>query len=154
MSLNSTKVAEGHKVTFCLEDAQCNVRGARRHHCGCSKQGISKNCGDLYGRYLDCQWIDITGVPEGIYSIQLKVNPTQLVPESDYSNNAIQCTVSMDKEYVLVCIKFFFFFYKIIHKDSSVSNKALTLIEHTHFLYYIFIVFCWFVLVHSLIRPY
>jgi len=98
LSLNGTKVAEGHKASFCLEDSQCDVRGARRYRCGGTKQGISKNCGDLYGRYLDCQWIDITGVPEGIYSIQIKVNPTQLVPESDYSNNAIQCTVAMSKE--------------------------------------------------------
>ena len=103
LSLNGTKVAEGHKASFCLEDSQCDVRGARQYRCGRrSKQGISKNCGDLYGRYLDCQWIDTTGVPEGIYSIQLKVNPTQLVPESDYSNNAIQCTVSMDKERIHV----------------------------------------------------
>ena len=97
VNLNGTKVAEGHKASFCLIDTDCDAGGRYRYNCH-RKQGISKNCGDTYSQYLDCQWIDITGVPEGIYSIQIKVNPSQLVPESDFSNNVIQCTVSMNQE--------------------------------------------------------
>jgi len=96
LDLNGTKVAEGHKASFCLEDSQCDG-SSRRYRCGRSKQGISKNCGDLYSRGLDCQWVDITGVPEGTYILQLNVNPTQLVHESDVDNNIIQCTLSMTK---------------------------------------------------------
>ena len=31
----------------------------------CSNQGIQKGWSDLYGNALDCQWLDITGVPSG-----------------------------------------------------------------------------------------
>jgi len=96
LDLNGTKVAEGHKASFCLEDTQCDG-SSRRYRCGRSKQGISKNCGDLYSRGLDCQWVDITGVPEGTYTLQLNVNPTQLVHESNVYNNIIQCTLSLTK---------------------------------------------------------
>jgi len=94
LDLNGTKVAEGHKASFCLEDSQCDGN-TRQYRCGGSKQGISVNCGDLYSRGLDCQWIDITGVPEGTYTIQLNVNPSQMVRESNFHNNIIRCTLSM-----------------------------------------------------------
>ena len=95
LDLNGTKVAEGHKASFCLEDSICDSGTSRRYRCGGSAQGISVNCGDLYPRYLDCQWIDITGVPDGSYVVQANVNPTQLVIESDQRNNIIQCAVTL-----------------------------------------------------------
>ena len=96
LDLNGTKVAEGHKASFCLQDTFCDVGGHRRHLCSTSTQGISKNCGDLYASYLDCQWIDITGVPSGTYILQNHVNPHQLAVESDYYNNIIWCTIILN----------------------------------------------------------
>ena len=61
---------------------------------GTRQQGISKNCGDLYGRYLDCQWIDVTDVPVGTYRLRQHVNPDSLSPESDYRNNIISCDIT------------------------------------------------------------
>jgi len=95
LSLTGIKVAEGHKASFCLEDSVCDAGTSRRFQCGTSVQGISVNCGDLYGRYLDCQWIDITGIPDGHYIVQANVNPTQLVIESDHRNNIVQCEVHL-----------------------------------------------------------
>jgi len=89
---NGNKVAEGHKASFCLEDSLCDV-GYPRHRCSSGFQGISVNCGDLYGRYLDCQWIDITGIPDGSYTLKVHVNPQQLVVESDHNNNIIRCNI-------------------------------------------------------------
>ena len=57
-------------------------------------QGISKNCGDLYGRHLDCQWIDVTGVPPGTYQLRQHVNPDSLSPESDHRNNIVSCDIT------------------------------------------------------------
>lgn len=93
--LNGTKVAEGHKASFCLEDSLCDIGGFPQRRCGSGIQGISRNCGDLYARHLDCQWIDITGVPSGTYNIQLHVNPYQLAIESDYRNNIIRCMIEL-----------------------------------------------------------
>ena len=94
LDCNETKVAEGHKASFCLEDSICDG-GYGTYRCGSNVQGISVNCGDLYARHLDCQWIDITGVPNGDYILRLHVNPEQLVIESDYRNNIIQCDISL-----------------------------------------------------------
>ena len=53
------------------------------------------NCGDLYSRHLDCQWIDVTDVPPGIYILRLLVNPDNLVLESDYKK---QCSPNVPLE--------------------------------------------------------
>lgn len=95
LACNGTKVAEGHKASFCLEDSICDLGGSAQRRCGSGIQGISVNCGDLYARHLDCQWIDITGVPDGFYIIRLHVNPDRLVIESDYRNNIIQCRIRL-----------------------------------------------------------
>ena len=95
LNLDGEKVAEGHKASFCLEDSICDSGTARRYRCGGPAQGISVNCGDLYPRYLDCQWIDITGVPDGSYVVQAYVNPTELVIESDRRNNIVQCNIQL-----------------------------------------------------------
>lgn len=88
------KVAEGHKASFCLEDSLCRG-GSSRYRCGTGTQGISANCGDVYGTHLDCQWIDVTDVPIGTYILRQNVNPDRLTPESDYHNNAVECTVQI-----------------------------------------------------------
>ena len=88
------KVAEGHKASFCLEDSLCRG-GYSRYRCGTGTQGISANCGDVYGTHLDCQWIDVTDVPPGTYILRQIVNPDRLTPESDYRNNAVECTVQI-----------------------------------------------------------
>ena len=95
LHLNGEKVAEGHKASFCLEDSFCDTGGYAQRRCGSGVQGISVNCGDLYARHLDCQWIDITGVPDGFYILRLHVNPDRLVIESDYANNILQCIIRL-----------------------------------------------------------
>jgi len=94
---NQVKVAEGHKASFCLEDTECDPGVERFFNCtDKGDQGISVGCADNYKNDIDCQWIDITDVPNGEYSIRVVVNPTRNVPESDYSNNAAYCRVKID----------------------------------------------------------
>lgn len=66
-----------------------------RFACGTGVQGISVNCGDLYSRFLDCQWIDITDVGVGLYLLRLIVNPDNLVVESDHRNNELTCVIEL-----------------------------------------------------------
>jgi hypothetical protein len=91
-------VARGHKQAFCLVDLW-RPNGSRGDpnpqftHCGF--QGISAGWADIYHRGLDCQWIDITGVPAGRYVLEVVVNPNGALREIDYSNNVAHAEVQI-----------------------------------------------------------
>jgi len=53
----------------------------------CANNGIQAGWADVYTQDLDCQFIDITGVPAGEYYLQLTVNPDGLIAEADLQNN-------------------------------------------------------------------
>src|SRR6266568_4110133 len=85
---NGQSAATGLKIGFCLLDSirwSSSAPSSARYTC--SNQGIQRGWGDLYDSTLDGQWIDITGVPDGNYTLELEVNPLHILPESDYSNN-------------------------------------------------------------------
>ncbi|XP_077992416.1 lysyl oxidase homolog 3A-like [Glandiceps talaboti] len=87
-----TKIAEGHKASFCLEDSHCDPGVAQFYKCqDYGDQGISVNCIDEYKHSIDCQWIDVTDVHAGQFLLRVHVNPHKLVAESDYLNNEILC---------------------------------------------------------------
>ena len=49
----------------------------------CDYQGISSGWGDWYYKQLGGQWIDITGVPEGDYIVQVAINATGAFDEGE-----------------------------------------------------------------------
>lgn len=70
---NSNAIPVGFKAGFCVMDLNCSMNGGVAKY-NCSNQGISKQCGDIYSSALKCQWIDITDVDTGQYTMVVRVN--------------------------------------------------------------------------------
>jgi hypothetical protein len=92
--LDSTGVVlTARKQSFCLEDTQPIQPGVASSNYSCLRQGITRGWADVYSRYLPCQWIDVTGLPSGAYTLRVVVNPKQKLPESNYDNNVFSVGV-------------------------------------------------------------
>jgi len=93
LNSNGNRMVEGHKASFCLEDNDCH--GVDPHY-DCENygdQGITAGCKDIYYYNIDCQWIDITDLPIGVYTFKMAINPEYKVPETTFENNAALCTL-------------------------------------------------------------
>jgi hypothetical protein len=91
-------VRTGHKQAFCLLDLSQDDpnAGPPTYHCGF--QGISAGWADIYGRGLDCQWVDITGVAAGDYELTISLNIDRTLPEANYDNNTAHIAVSIPED--------------------------------------------------------
>jgi hypothetical protein len=92
-------VGTGLKVGFCLADYirwDPSANPNRRYYYEeCNPQGIQAGWSDIYGSFLDGQWVDITGVPGGTYTLELIVDPDNLIVETDETNNVLRVQVSI-----------------------------------------------------------
>ena len=91
-------VRQGHKQAFCLMDIRpmsgvdpTAIRPRARYNC--RYQGISAGWEDVYGSHLDCQWIDITNLSPGTYTLGVQINPQHVIKESRFDNNDGQVEV-------------------------------------------------------------
>lgn len=96
---NSGALVTGQKQGFCMIDSVCGNsrfdnhcfnKGLQQHFLSCTtNQGLSVGWTDVYGSFLDGQFINLTGVPSGKYMLELHVNPDHVLPESDKTNNSV-----------------------------------------------------------------
>ncbi|XP_014606671.1 PREDICTED: lysyl oxidase homolog 2 [Polistes canadensis] len=103
IDLSGNKVAEGHKASFCLEDNQCIPGVEPRYKCAnYGDQGISVNCSDIYKHNIDCQWVDISELEPGQYTLKVAVNPEFKVGEMSFDNNAAICRLLYTETFATV----------------------------------------------------
>jgi hypothetical protein len=111
----ATVVKSGQKRSFCIEDLRADPDAPFTRACttdddcqghgkcastgicqyNCMYQGIQPGRGDIYDSSLDCQWIDTTDVAPGEYDLWVLLNTEQLLPESDYTNDAAMVPVTV-----------------------------------------------------------
>lgn len=92
-------VVETKKQGWCAEDSapfpECESATRSSLRYTCDYQGISVCNVDIYSSEIDCQWVDITGLAPGGYTLRLEVNPARNIQETDYSNNVKEVPVSI-----------------------------------------------------------
>jgi hypothetical protein len=96
--INNNPLPIGFKNGFCVIDLECSGGGSPQY--GCANMGISAGCGDIYSTGLDCQWIDITEVDTGSYTLVVRTNWSKLPDvlgrhELDYMNNWAQVCIKI-----------------------------------------------------------
>lgn len=98
---NSNPIPAGFKAGFCVMDLNCSIGGGIPKY-NCTNQGVTAGCGDIYDRSLKCQWVDVTEVDTGSYTLVARVNwdnsPDKLGrTESNLFNNWGQFCVKLSK---------------------------------------------------------
>jgi hypothetical protein len=91
----------GFKNGFCVLDLECGDGGNAQY--GCANMGISRQCGDIYGSGLDCQWMDITEIDTGRYTMVVRVNWDNAADalgriELSHANNWAQVCVYLGRD--------------------------------------------------------
>ncbi len=97
--LEGTIVAQGRKVSFCLEDvSRWDTTSPVNSKYTCDEQGIQAGWSDIYDGGLPGQWIDITNVAPGDYRLEVTINPEHIIDEADYTNNTTNVPVRITGE--------------------------------------------------------
>ena len=95
LTLSGRQVARAYKQGFCLRDDRPKTLNAPPAKYTCNYQGISVDWQDTYDKSLDCQWVDITGVPPGPYWLEITINPNHVFQESNYNNNKTMLRINV-----------------------------------------------------------
>jgi hypothetical protein len=121
------KVRESRKNGFCMIDVEntrfglddqglpykgeaprtyyfprCNAPTERDEHGTYMVNGISVGWADVYNWFLADQYIEISGVPDGLYVIETRANPIRTVHETTFDDNAARATIRLSGESVVL----------------------------------------------------
>jgi len=99
--LAGNEIPIGFKNGFCVMDLECSGGGTAQY--GCSTMGITAGCGDIYSSGLSCQWIDITDVDTGTYTMVVRTNWDQSPDalgrlELSHTNNWAQVCIYLGRD--------------------------------------------------------
>lgn len=92
------EIATGRKQAYCLLDSERyvddpEVAQSPKYHC--DYQGIQRGWSDVYHTRLPCQWIDVTGLAPGDYTLEIELNVDRTLEELDYENNLVSIPVTL-----------------------------------------------------------
>jgi hypothetical protein len=88
-------VVRSNDVGICLEDTEQVDPNADPAVYTCADQGITAGHADNFVADFECQWLDVTDLPSGDYSLTIELNTEGLIAESDTSNNDVTVTVTI-----------------------------------------------------------
>lgn len=105
--LGSAPVAASHKVSFCMADIRIDAwgekgDGPRKYYApdclfpsasdGVTdqyRQGINHGWSDVYDWYIPDQYIEVSGVPSGLYRLEFCADPFNEIEEEREDNNCV-----------------------------------------------------------------
>ena len=108
-------VAAGRKVGFCITDIeidawarkgdgprtytfpQCLIPVDQDARAAYLVQGITPGWADVYDWFLPDQFIEVTGVPDGVYVLQTIADPDNRIREADERNNCTSVLVRLSR---------------------------------------------------------
>jgi hypothetical protein len=101
MNSGNGPIRTGRKVSFCIVDIEIDAWGkkgdaARTYSfptcvtpsaSGVLVQGMSAGWADVYDSFLPDQYIEVSGLADGLYLLETIVDPDNAIREADGSNN-------------------------------------------------------------------
>ncbi len=116
-------LATGGKTSFCLVDLLVHDTDLPHFSkkptfttCQSNVQGISVGWADFYHRDLPDQNIDVTDIPDGIYWLEVEVDPNHSFLEEDEENNIARALVSIGDSLLL-------------QRDTYEPNETFTIVD-------------------------
>lgn len=90
----------GFKNGLCISDFGCEPGYNPKF--SCENMGISTHCFDVYWSELKCQWIDVTELPDGKYTMVARINWKNATDalgqiEKNMANNIAQACIRLDR---------------------------------------------------------
>ncbi len=101
VSAPGASLRTARKTTFCIVDTtrvkltKISPRQPFYATCGAQVQGMSQGWGDTYGYFLDGQSIDVTGLPDGDYTLTIKIDPKNRIIETNDADNTSVVTLHL-----------------------------------------------------------
>jgi hypothetical protein len=89
-------LATGHKEGFCLVDSICN-EGVEPSTGNTECSSLTAGCADSYPSGLGCQYVDVTDLAPGQYTLRVELNPLRVIEEESYENNVVEETFELCK---------------------------------------------------------
>lgn len=83
----AAQIGDGSPSPYAPTDRSDSFCRAGSPHAEALHMGISPGWGDLYAQNLTLQWVDISDVPPGIYTLATEMDPNNVISESDETNN-------------------------------------------------------------------
>jgi hypothetical protein len=101
VTAQSGSITVSRKQGFCLEDVQpyeglanpLSPNSTPKYTC--TNQGISAGWEDVYDSSLPCQWLDVTDVAPGNYTLRITVNPAGVYPDTNLNDNIATVPVTV-----------------------------------------------------------